>query len=298
MKNHKLDTCYSYDKTKSMEENRKIYAAKLEEKDILFDVEEEHVLLEGVGGHKSMSKEYGDSIFGKTRILKNRVGSVLVSNYSTRKLYQVTNPDEDTFILRGWKNNPITAGKTWQFVRDEERYGDKLLHCTVKIEQAKSFVSKETKFYRPERVPIANDSEEEIIGRVQEMHEQLSHASSYAMIRVIVADPKAFNVTIAEIKLWKEKSGKHCTGCIEGAMKQHAKIDSTKPLTSEVPGELSAGDLMFIETKAETKKLLLLNVDVVTKLLTGVSIRGKDEDECTNAILQVKAEYAIYGRKM
>jgi hypothetical protein len=210
----------------------------------------------------------------------------------------VTNPDEDTFILRGWKNNPITAGKTWQFVRDEERYDDKLLHCTVKIEQAKSFVSKETKFYRPDRVPIASDSEEERIARVQEMHEQLSHASSYAMIRVIVADPNAFNVTVAEIKLWKEKSGNHCTGCIEGAMKQHAKIESNKPLTSEIPGELSAGDLMFIETKAETKKPLLLNVDVATKLLTGVSMRGKDEDECTNALLQVKAEYAIHGRKM
>jgi hypothetical protein len=91
-------------------------------------VEEEHVMLEGVGGHKSMSKEYGDSIFGKTRILKNRVGSVLVSNYSTRKLYQVLKPDEDTFILRGWKNNPITAGKSWQFIRDEARYGGKLLH--------------------------------------------------------------------------------------------------------------------------------------------------------------------------
>ena len=68
-------------------------------------------MLEGVGGHKSMSKEYGDSIFGKTRILKQRVGSVLVSNYSTRKLYQVLNPDEDTFILRGWNNNPVTKGK-------------------------------------------------------------------------------------------------------------------------------------------------------------------------------------------
>jgi hypothetical protein len=205
MENHKLDNCYHYDKTKSMEENQKIYAAQenaeqsnacfeceaqlycepcfvmgvasdeidfvydsgmtsgvagINEKDILFDVEEEHVLLEGVGGHKSISKEYGDSIFGKTRILKNRVGSGLVSNYSTRKLYQVTNPDEDTFILRGWKHNQITAGKTWQFVRDEGRYGDKLLHCTVKIEQAKSFVSKETKFYRPDRVPVIDENEE------------------------------------------------------------------------------------------------------------------------------------------
>jgi hypothetical protein len=31
-KGHKLDTCYNYDKNKSMEENRKIYSKKLEEK--------------------------------------------------------------------------------------------------------------------------------------------------------------------------------------------------------------------------------------------------------------------------
>jgi hypothetical protein len=348
MDNHKLDTCYNYDKNKSMEENHKIYAKKLEEKkkkleekkkrrkekkaaeanaeksntcfereaqlycepcyvmgvatdevdfvydsgttsgvagmkekEILFDVEEEHVLLEGVGGHKSMSKEYGDSIFGKTRILKNRVGSVLVSNYSTRKLYQVTNPDEDRFILRGWKNNPNTAGKTWQFVLDEERYGDKLLHCTVKMEQAKSFASKE-KFYRPDRVPVIDENKEEIIAKVQNVHEQLNHAST--------ADPGAFDVTVAEIKIWKDKSGKHCTGCIEGAMKQHAKVESSKPLYSEVPGEISAGDLMFIEAKDDVKKPMLINVDVATKLITGVSLRGRNKDECTNALLQVKAE--------
>ena len=32
MENHILDKCFNYDKKKSMEENRKIYAAKLEEK--------------------------------------------------------------------------------------------------------------------------------------------------------------------------------------------------------------------------------------------------------------------------
>jgi hypothetical protein len=118
------------------------------------------------------------------------------------------------------------------------------------------------------------------------------------MIRVITADPGAFDVTVAEIKLWKNKSGQHCTGCIEGAMKQHAKIGSSNPLYSEVPGELSAGDLMFIETKADIKRPMLINVDVATKLITGVSMRGRNEDECTNALLQVKAEYAIHGHKL
>jgi hypothetical protein len=54
---------------------------------------------------------------------------VLVSNYSTKKLYQVINPDEDTFALKGLKHNPQNTGKLWRFIRDEARYGDKLQHA-------------------------------------------------------------------------------------------------------------------------------------------------------------------------
>ncbi len=59
----------------------------------------EDVLIETMTGEKSISKLYGDTIFGKTRILKGHSGSILVSHYSARDMYQVINPDEDTFIL-------------------------------------------------------------------------------------------------------------------------------------------------------------------------------------------------------
>jgi len=95
---------------------------------ILKSVEEEDVLIETVTGEQSISKLYGDTIFGKTRILKERSGYVLVSQYWTKRMYQVINPDEDTLILRGWDHNPTTRGKIWYFTRDKERYGDKLLH--------------------------------------------------------------------------------------------------------------------------------------------------------------------------
>jgi hypothetical protein len=71
------------------------------EKSILCNVEAEDVLIEMVTGEKSISQEYGDSIFGKTRILKGHRGSVLVSQCSTKKMYQVLNPSEDVFILKG-----------------------------------------------------------------------------------------------------------------------------------------------------------------------------------------------------
>jgi hypothetical protein len=57
------------------------------------------------------------------------------------------------------------------------------------------------------------------------MHEQLNHESSYAVICIITADQKAFHVTVMDIKIWKEKGSKICTWCIEGAMKQHDKVE-------------------------------------------------------------------------
>ncbi len=51
---------------------------------ILFNVENEDVLIETVTGERSISKEFGDTVFGKTRILKGRRGSVLVSQYSSK----------------------------------------------------------------------------------------------------------------------------------------------------------------------------------------------------------------------
>ena len=54
------------------------------EMDILQNVAEEDVLIETVTGERSISKLYGDTIFGKTRILNGRRGSVLVSQFATK----------------------------------------------------------------------------------------------------------------------------------------------------------------------------------------------------------------------
>jgi hypothetical protein len=121
------------------------------EMNILRNVAEEDVLIEMVTGERSISKLYGDTIFGKTRILNGYRGSVLVSQNATKKMYQVLNPNEDTFI--GWNHNPATRGKLWYFVHDEGRYNDKLLHCTLDIQEAKCFaVAKEKNFYDPRQV--------------------------------------------------------------------------------------------------------------------------------------------------
>ena len=47
------------------------------------------------------------------------------------------------------------------------------------------------------------------IKRVQEIHEQLYHASSQEMNHIIAANPKEFNTSTNYIKVWKEKYGKY-----------------------------------------------------------------------------------------
>jgi len=49
---------------------------------------------------------------------------------------------------------------------------------------------------------------------------------------------------------------------------------------------------MFVEGIKNIKKPLLIHVDVFSKMMTGVPLKDKSEEVCTNAILQVKAGYA------
>lgn len=55
--------------------------------EILKNVKEESVLSETLTGEHSILKRYGDTIFGKTRILKGRHGLVSVSQYAWKKMY-------------------------------------------------------------------------------------------------------------------------------------------------------------------------------------------------------------------
>jgi hypothetical protein len=190
---------------------------------ILQNVAKEDVLIETVTGEKSISKLYGDTIFGKTRILNGRKGSVLVSQYATKKMYQVVNPDEDTFVLRGWDHSPMTQGKVWYFVHDEDRYDDKLLHCTITLEEAKCFGGmKESRFYDPKRVPEKEENARmnEVISTV---HERFQHATMNEMKNMMKIDVKEFaSITAKDLEKWYKEKGSFCTGCAEGKMKEHA----------------------------------------------------------------------------
>jgi hypothetical protein len=266
------------------------------EANILKNVAEEDVLIETVTGERSVSKIYGDTIFGKTRILNGRRGSVLVLQYATKKMYQVLNPDKDTFVLRGWANNPRTKGKTWYFVRDEERYGDKLLHCTMDIKEAKCFAAtKETKFYDPDKAPAYEENKTQNT-KVDVIHERFMHASADEMKHLLSAGIAGTeNINVSDIDNWYIEKGKFFSGCVEGKMKEHEKKKSTKPLQSQNPGEVTVGDIMFVEMKDNIKKTLMIHVDVCTKMIVIVPLRNKYEEECTKALLDIREDYASKG---
>jgi hypothetical protein len=197
---------------------------------ILKSVEEEYILIKTVVGEQSISKKYGDTIFGKTRILKGRQGSVLVSQYATKHMYQVLNPDEDTFILRGWDHNPDTRGKSWYFVRDEEKY-DKLLHCTISNQEAKCCeIPREKTFYDPVEVP-EEQPHDKINKLISALHVRFSHASAGELKRILKLQGKEFEmIRPSDVDHWWQENGKFCSGCVEGKMKEHARIRSSKPL--------------------------------------------------------------------
>jgi hypothetical protein len=100
-------------------------------------------------------------------------------------------------------------------------------------------------------------------------------------------------VTERDINSWYNNKGKFCSGCVEGKIKEHACKALTKPLASNVPGELTVSDIMLVETKNNVKKPLLVHVNVCMKLITGVPLQNRTEEECTKAVLQIKSEYEI-----
>jgi hypothetical protein len=176
---------------------------------------------------------------------------------ATKQMNLVINHDEDTFILHGWDHNPNTRFKVWYFVHDEEQYKDKLLHCTVDLETAKRFgVNKQSKFYDPIGMPgmevYCNNQRYCVIDT---MHSRYQHTSSNEMKNMIKQIPNDWQgLANKGIKDWYNGRRRFCSGCAEGKMKEHTCKALTKPLKSDITGEITVGDIMFVEMKNKRKK--------------------------------------------
>jgi hypothetical protein len=129
---------------------------------------------------------------------------------------------------------------------------------------------------------------------VDVIHAKFQHASTNEMKNIIKLNVEEFKeVSATNIDNWYQEHGRFCSGCAEGKMKEHARIKSTKPLQSLTPGSVTVGDIMFVKLKEDTKKPLMVHVNVYTKLITGIPLRNRSEEECTKAIVDIKAHYLL-----
>jgi hypothetical protein len=132
---------------------------------------------------------------------------------------------------------------------------------------------------------------------VEVIHNRFQHMSVNEMKNLLRSKLEGLQeIQASDIDKWYKEQGQFCSGCIEGKMKEHARVTSTKPLKAKAPGNITVGDIMFMEVKNGVKKPLMIHVDVFTKMIMGVPLNSKTETECTRALLEVKAEYAAKGK--
>ena len=133
---------------------------------------------------------------------------------------------------------------------------------------------------------------------IRRLHEYYSHASLNEMKRMANKWFKDGTITIKDIENWYEMEGKHCTGCAEGKLKEHARKSSTKPLKANVPGEVGVADLMFVEGRHDVKTPFYIHVDVATKCIIGYALRNKTYGEVSKAIDYVDDQHKLSKHKL
>ncbi len=62
-----------------------------------------------------------------------------------------------------------------------------------------------------------------------------------------------------DIDNWYNEHGRFCSGCVGDKMKEHAKVQSSKPLQSNNSGGVTVGDIMFVEGLKNIKKPLMIS---------------------------------------
>ena len=104
-------------------------------------------------------------------------------------------------------------------------------------------------------------------------HVRFSHASAGELKRILKLNISEFeDLRALDIDHWYHEHGGFCSGCAEGQMKEHARVQSSKPLQSNSLGGVTFGDMMFLEGIKNIKKPLMIHVDVCTL----VSFEGQD----------------------
>ena len=185
-------------------------------------------------------------------------------------------------------------GNRFLFARDEERYGDEFLHCTLPKD---TFAAMNV--YQPSKAPSASMElslsarDQGAVQQAMDLHFKMNHPSDEYLISTIESAPQKFSVTPADIRLMRRVKGQ-CTGCLQGKMASHAQLPTSKD-TSYAVGEAAVGDVMFVDLPDGTKKPLLLVCDLQSRCLIGVELGSRSLEDLKSGYISVKDTYKQYG---
>jgi len=285
---------------------------------ILRDVHREDMLLRGVGGAISRTTEAGYTPFGKARSITRSGERNLISHHEAEKNWQLVHPREGVLVLREWPHKQRT-GKEWIFISDKNRFGDVLPRLVIPASELKDFYKSAgeeytygvtrnpANFYRPSSVPSRAEltpEQNSSVDRASSMHFELNHLSAQGMLREQQAETyngtpeeRRIGVTKDDVALWKFYEGDYCSGCLQGKMKEHARVPSTKSV-EPVIGEAATGDLMFVDQAAGPKTPLFVHVDIASQCIIGVPLADRTESELRRAIGVVLGHHRAYGHNL
>ena len=264
------------------------------------DIVNERVTLKGIGGSTTVD-ELGQGLWGPVRLIDSDEDLNLVGYNQIKDDFQTWTTRSNELVMQGWPGGK-QEGVRYVFKQDPERYGDVLLHCTMKRSAVKKTLHALNSFYDPAAPPNHEGIDidhRSAIKRVQEVHARWGHVSAQGLIRMVEAEDEndfeaedRLGITVDEIKIWQEMEGAHCVGCLQGKMKEHARVESTK---EDIPviGEIVVGDLMFVDQGDRPKLPFMCCVDVASKCIISTELKNRTIDQLEKAFEEVLGQYKV-----
>lgn len=268
--------------------------------DVLQNIHQDEVSIVGQGGAIQKVDKAGYNTFGLFRVLKQEGNVCVISHSQAEKYWRLHHVAPRHLQLREWKHK---TGKVWDMYIDKELYGDELPHLVVTRDDLPHLfrdIESQYSVYQPKDIPSwENLSQEQVdsIVKVNRFHIIMGHLSAQAIIRIIKSEESdlridPIDITIQEVLLWDEYEGKHCSGCLQGKMKEHNRVKSKKKEDPSKVHGAGTGDLMFIDQPRGAKKPLALHVDYDTKYIIGYPLSSKSTESLQEAYLVIKGIYA------
>jgi hypothetical protein len=276
--------------------------------DCITDIKYERIKLKGMG--ETFSERYGQCAFGMVRIVEKPF-KFLVLNYTDLcDQYALIDSGDKHSILAESRPDAKQPGLQWRFVKNVERFGDKLFHCVTSKVNVRDGVTEDftltvgtrESFYSPP-VPVrdaGNPAAQGDLIAVQEAHARLGHASGnflFSHLKAVGAETAGYSGD--QLARWEATVEKFCTGCLQGKMIEQFRIKSSKPLTASKPGDVGVADLMFIETRiGKPKQPFYVHVDVFSHCILSAPMNGKTLDDLAYTVRVIRGSIEAEGLQL